>query len=456
MTNKILIKDAIIFTCNENDEVYTKSNLLIKDSKIEAIECNLKNINLEEFVKIIEAQEMAVIPGIINSHTHVAGAMFRGLIDEGQKGLGLYNIGFPMEKLLTEEELYWLFLIGIAEVIKTGVTLVNDFYYQMDIFAEIVKKIGIRAIISDTLYDTDMTKLINGQYERDYQAGENRLQKSVDIIEKWKDKSSLINFRIGPHATDTCSKRLLENAKKEANRMDVGLHMHCAQSKIEVEHIKKEHNKTPIKYLEEIGLLKDNILLAHCHYMGEADWDIMKEHDVSYAHCPIVYAKNGSQYPKLKYALDNDIKTGFGTDWIRMEPWDGMRTAINILRSIERNPDIMGGRQVLKLNTIKAAEALSHEEKIGSIEIGKKADLALIDMNKPHLQPFYGNPSGLVYYVNGNDVDTVIIDGRIIMQNRKLLTINEKQILKNIKKFIPVWIKRAEKLGVNFPNYKTR
>jgi len=454
MSSNTIIKDATIFTCNKENDILLETSIILNEDKIIAFESDLENYDIEENDEVIDAKDMVVIPGIINSHTHVAGAIFRGLIDEGQKGLGLYNVGFPMEKLLTEEELYWLFLIGLTEVIKNGVTLVNDFYYKMDMFAQIANHVGIRAIVSATIYDTDMTKLISGSYERNNSAGEKRLKYSIDIIEKWKDKSDLIDFRIGPHATDTCSKSLLKKAKEAAESLDIGLHMHCAQSELEVDYIKKQYNMTPIRLLESLGILKKEVILAHCHYMDKKDWDLIKKYNASYAHCPIVYTKGGNEYPKLNYALEKNIKTGFGTDWIRMTPWEGMRTAIGIMRTLHRDSNMLMSREVLSLNTRKAAEALNMNDKIGSIELGKKADLVIVDMDKVHLQPFYGNPSGLVYNVNGNDVSTVIINGKVIMKNRKMLTIDEQKVLRKIKSFIPVWINRAKNFGVKFPNYK--
>lgn len=402
-------------------------------------------------VQITDAPWALVLPGLVNVHTHLAAGIFRGQLYEGLrgqslKGRGLYDIAFPMEQLLEPDDIYWLGMLGCIEILKAGCTTFNDIYYFADRLGECAKDIGLRAILAEKMFDADLAQIGQNNYSRDAERRKKKFQASVSLIERWHGHDrGRITCRMGTHATDTCSKSFLQEAAAEAKKLDVGLHIHTAQSPIEMQHIRDTHHCTPVEYLAELDLLGPDTLTVHCSHNTDSDIDKLAATGTAYACCPTMYPRRG-RFPRLWEFQKRGVRIGFGTDWLRMDPWEGMRNAMYAVRTITSDTDSLSSAELLHLQTMGSAEALGMADQIGSIEPGKKADLTLLNMDRPHLQPFYYNLAGLVYNVYPSDVHTVIVDGKTVVEAGQVKTIDEAAVLTEVKRRMPRYESWREKI----------
>lgn len=385
-------------------------------------------------VEVTDATGMVAMPGLVNVHTHLAAGLFRGLLDEGTRGRGLYDIAFPMEQLLDPEDIYWLGLLGCIEVLKAGCTTVNDIYYFADSLATATDECGLRAVLAEKIFDADLPSIGRGDYTRDRARGERKLQANVDLAQRWHGaRGGRITCRMGTHATDTCSSDLLQAAAAEAKRLGIGLHIHVAQSPIEMDHVRTEHGRTPVEYLDYLGLLGPDTLAVHCSHNNDGDIDLMARSGTAYACCPTMYPKRG-RFPRLGAFTERGIPTGFGTDWIRMDPWEGMRNAMCAVRILNQDPEALPSQELLYLQTQGSANALGMGDQIGSLSPGKRADVTVIDMRRPHTQPFYGATAGLLHTVYPSDVHTVIVDGKTVLEAGTTVGVDEDAVLIEVTK----------------------
>jgi 5-methylthioadenosine/S-adenosylhomocysteine deaminase len=224
------------------------------------------------------------------------------------------------------------------------------------------------------------------------------------------------------------------------------MHIHTAQSQREVEQIRSAHRCGPLEYLRDIGLLRSDVVVAHLNYASDGDLAAVAETGAKYAHCPIIYPRRG-RFPRLKEIRARGIATGFGTDWMQNDPFEGARNAMNVSRVVLGDPGFLSGEEALRHYTIEAARALGRGDEIGSLEPGKKADLIVLDLDKPHLQPFYGAYAALAWYAKSTDVATSIVDGRIVMEERRLTGLDEAAVLGAIKARVPRWSASLRRLG---------
>ena len=359
--------------------------------------------------RTIDRPGSVVLPGFVNCHSHTASVIFRAQTDDFTKGVGLAGIAFRMEKDITEDEWRLLGRIGCADMLRAGVTTINDIWYSPWSLAETVAQCGLRAQIAYKVFDVWLEELWHGDYTRSAARGEARLRDGVEFVRHWQGAADgRITGRIGTHATDTCSADLHKLARAEANRLGVGMHIHAAQSAAEVRQIEKEQGCGALEYLRDIGLMASDVVLAHLSFATDADLGAVKETGAHYAHCPTIYPRRG-RYPRLDAILERGIPTGFGTDWMLNDPFEGMRNAMNVMRVRTGDADFLPAEQALWFHTMGAATVLGLEKEIGSLEEGKKADLIVVDVNRPHLQPFYGAYPALMYYAKSSDVVVSVI-----------------------------------------------
>lgn len=390
----------------------------------------------------------AVLPGLVNGHTHVSDLLFRGQMDDNSGVANLYTIAFQIEKDVTPDEWHAMARLGCVDMLRAGVTTVHDMMYSPESLARAVEESGIRAIIADTIYDVPMAELKDGRYEHDAAAGERRLRDQVDFAARWLGKADgRITTRIAPHATDTCSADLLRAARAEATRLGIGMHLHGAQSPREVAYIKAAHGCGPIEFLRDIGLLAPDVGVAHLSFATDADFDAMRETGAAYLHCPTVYARKG-RYPRLEAAMARDLPTAFATDWLMNDPWEGMRFAMNAMRLKLADPDVLPAAQALSFHTIDAARALGLGDEIGSLEPGKRADLIMLDLERTHLQPFHGAYTALLWYAKSTDVVTSVVDGRIVLRDGHTTLLGEEEVIADVQARAPAWRERLMALGV--------
>jgi 5-methylthioadenosine/S-adenosylhomocysteine deaminase len=385
----------------------------------------------------IDARGHALLPGFVNAHCHTASIVFRSQTDDPPGGITLYTIGFRGEPRLAAEEWRDLAHVGALDMVKAGITTINDIYFAPDGLAAAVEAVGLRAQLCDEIFDVDKEKLASGDYTRLPDVGARRLKASVDFTGRWNGKANgRIQTRLGPHAVDTCAPEFHQEIAAEARRLGVGLHIHAAQSAREVEVVTAMYGRSSLEHLAALGVMDANTVLAHLTFASAADLDAVRETGARYAHCPTIYPRRGV-YPDVPAVRARGIPLGFATDWMMNDPFEGMRNALNALRLKTGKVEALTTAEALWFATMGSAQVLGLDTEVGSLEAGKKADMILVHLERPHLAPFYGDTASLVYYARAADVVTSIVDGRVIMEDRRVLGLDEADVLATARKRLP-------------------
>ncbi|MFP4005511.1 MAG: amidohydrolase [Candidatus Hadarchaeia archaeon] len=416
----LLLKDGYVLTMKEDGEKIKRGDVGVKENKIAEVGKDLG----ENADTIIDAQEKAVLPGLINAHTHLSMVLFRGIGDDLPLQSWLSEKIWPREEKLKAEHVRDGAMLGCLEMIKSGTTCFADLYFFMDQVAKAVKKSGLRANLAYGIIE---------------QNDEEKRRKEIEIGKSLvKDYEGAFNGRIrtmlGPHSTYTCSPKCLKETKKIANNHGVGIHIHLAENEKEIETVMDMHGERPIELLDSLNLLGPNVLAAHCTWANEKEIELLERNGVKAVHNPVSNMKLGSGTAPLPEMVSNGVTVGLGTDGAAsnntLDMMKEMKFAALLHKVQKRDPTVIPARKALEMATIDSAKALGWEEEIGSIEVGKKADIILIDLKKPHLTPVTNIESHIVYCCNGADVDTVIVDGNILMQRRNLITLDEEKTIK--------------------------
>lgn len=421
---RILIKNCNLISMSERREKFEKNiDVLINNDRIEKI---ATNINVDNYDKVIDAQGKIVMPGLINTHTHIPMSIFRDTLDGYGLQEWLNDKIWPMEDKLNEEDVYYSSLLSCIEMIKNGTTCFNDQYFMTDSIIKAAEKMGIRLHCTRTLMD------INGE-------GDIRLNELEELINKYKN-SNMVTINVGIHSLYTCTKECVEKAVKLAKKHNLYIHMHFAENSQELEDIKRIHNTNkPIDLLEKY--FKDmNIVLAHCVKIEPEEMNKIKELNVSVAHCPVSNLKLGCGIAKIHDFIENGINVSLGTDGQgsgnNLDMFEVMSYTALLQKGINENATLLPAYDVIKMATINGAKALKMENEIGSIEEGKKADLIIMNLENEKSQPVNDIFSNIVYNTRGNCVETSIINGKIVMEKRKTNIENEKEIYNKCKTII--------------------
>ena len=425
--NQTLIKNAVVLTVDDTDTVWQKGWLLIEGERIARMGQGDAPAP-EENCRVINAEGKAVMPGIVDVHTHVCGSLFKGMTEDAPNGF--YGLALPMERLLTGESTYTLSLLGAAECLLAGVTCINDIYHYMRDTARAVAQLGMRGVLAHKIIETDLARIQYGDYTRIPAEGAARVEENVRLIEEYHGAAGgRIRCKFGPHATDTVSVELARKIVELGRQYRVGFHTHVAQKPQEVAFLKETYGLTPVEYLRETGLMGEDLTAAHCIYTTDEDIRLLAQGGCMVAHCAEMSGKRGNLMPVQKmYAAG--VKVGLGTDWVTMDPWTNLRTAIVVDRIGGCGLEEMNARLALRRSTIEPARHLGLGEEIGSLEPGKKADLILLDLGTPALRPLFDDPASTVVYNAGRgDVDTVMVDGELLVENRLLLRCDLSELL---------------------------
>jgi len=424
-TANILIKDAIILNPNENTVESFKGDLLIENDKIvEIARKDQDPISTNGVEKVIDAKNKILMPGLINTHTHTSMNLFRGLADDMELDEWLNNHIWPTEAGLNGEYCYAGALLALVEMIKSGTTTFNDMYFYMEDVAKAVEESGMRGCLSYGMIDFG-----------DEEKRENEFKENINLIKNCNNSAEgRIKTFFGPHATSTASKELLERVRKEADKYKVGIHIHMNETKKEVDTIVEQENKRPFKYLDDLGFLADDVIAAHGVWLSAEEIDIIKNRDVKISHNPCSNMKLSSGIAPVQEMILKGICVGIGTDGVasnnNLDMFEEMKFASLLQKVDTMSPEALNSNQAIQMGTINGAKALNLDEEIGSIEIGKKADIILIDKNSINLTPTSDViSSNLVYAANGSNVNTTICNGKILMENRKLSSLDENEIM---------------------------
>ncbi len=376
--------------------------------------------------RVIDANGGIIMPGLINSHTHAAMTCFRGLADDLPLMTWLNDHIFPAEAKLDEHKVFWGTLLACAEMIMSGTTCFCDMYLYEDAVARAAKEAGVRAVVGEVLYDFDSPNY--GPIEKGFEY-------TQTLIDTWKG-DPLVSIAVEPHSTYLCAPELLKRAFNLAQAFKLPLVIHLAESKSEVEQIKKRYGRTPVEHLAGLDVLAPNVLACHCVELTPNDITLLQRSDVKVAHNVESNMKLASGVAPIPCLLKEGICVGLGTDGCAsnndLDLFLEMDTVAKLHKVKTLDSTAMDARTVLRMATIQGARALGLDESIGSLEKGKKADLIIIDTHKPHLTPMYNPVSHLVYAAMGSDVRTSIINGAIVMEDGHLKTIDQKSVLNNI------------------------
>ena len=397
--------------------------------------------------RTIRGRGHAILPGFVNAHCHTASIVFRSQTDDPPGGITLYTIGFRGEQELNPEEWHDLAHVGAIDMVKAGVTTINDIYYEPDGLAAACAALGLRAQLCDEIFDVAKENLVDGDYTRYPARGAAKLRKSLDFSARWHGKADgRITTRLGPHAVDTCAPEFLREIASEAKRLGVGLHIHAAQSAREVEVVRQMYGRSSLEHLAALEVMGPDTVLAHLTFASPADLDAVAAAGARYAHCPTIYPRRGV-YPDVPAIRARGIPMGFATDWMMNDPFEGMRNALNALRLRTGKVEALTTAEALWFATMGSARVLGLDREIGSLEPGKKADLILVHLERPHLEPFYGDPASIVYYARAADVVTSIVDGRVIMEDRRVVGLDETSTLARARRHLPRFSDMMRRLG---------
>ncbi|MEK4006008.1 amidohydrolase [Paenibacillus sp. FSL H3-0333] len=416
---KTLIKGATILTMG-NEEPYI-GDILIDGDRI----ADIQSIISTGADVIIHGGGMAAMPGLINAHQHSSMSLLRGFSDDLKLMDWLNQKMLPAEARMTPEDIYWGAKLAMAEMIKSGTTTFADMYIHMNEIAAAVEEAGMRASLTRGL-----TFLEND--------GGRRMSEALDLVRHWSGAAEgRITTMLGPHSPYTVPPQPFRELIELAEQEDIPLHTHLAETKEEVIQIREKYNQTPTEYLYHLGLFEQaHVLLAHSVHLNRRDIGYLKSMRGGVSHNPVSNLKLGCGIAPIKDMADQGITIGLGTDGAgsatTLDMFEEIRAATWLQKLDYEDPTKLPAMDALRMATAGSAELLRIAHEVGTLEIGKKADIILIDMRKPHLQPVHNLHSLLAYCANGADVDTTIVNGKVLMQGRQLLTIDEDELLDQV------------------------
>jgi len=432
----ILVHNGTILTMDSQNKIISNGILAISGNKISYIGKDEKGSIKAK--KELDTQGGLILPGFINSHTHAAMSLFRGLADDLPLMEWLNNYIFPVEGKMDADFVRVGTLLACAEMIMSGTTTFCDMYLFEEEVARAAKEAGMRSVVGEVIYDFPSPNY--GILEKGFIYTE-------ALIERWK-KDPLVNIAVEPHSLFTCGKELLIKANDLALKRDVPLILHLSETKEEVEEIEKRFGKRPVQHLKDLGLLGSHLIVDHCVHINKSEIKLLAENDVCVVHNPESNMKLASGIAPIPEMIAKGITVGLGTDGCasnnNLDLFGEMDIAAKLHKVNNLDPTVMDAQTLIKMATIDGAKVLGLETITGSLEVGKSADLIVIDTNKPHLIPMYNPYSHLVYAASGHDVKHSIIDGRIVMEDRRLLTLDVEEIIERSKeksKKVKEWVK---------------
>ena len=412
----ILIENVKILTMADG-EVIKNGNIYIENEKIKKITSD--NIDFS-YDKKIDGKNYLAMPGFVNAHTHVGMSLFRNFSDDVELMTWLNEKIWPLEDKLIEQDVYWASLLSHAEMIMTGTTSFADMYYFEDQTIKALEKSKMRAQISRglTLEDKDYTKI----------------KENIDLFKKYENsQDGRINIAFGPHAVYTTDKNYLKEINKYAKKYKMPIHIHLSETKTENTDCMKRFNQSPTEVFEECGIFENKTIAAHGVYLSDKDLDILSKYDVSVVHNPSSNLKLSSGFLDCTRVINKKINLAMGTDSSVSNNNLSMIKEISLTSLVSKynNPQNLKAYDVLKMATINGAKALGLDDKIGTLEEGKLADIILIDLNNPNHTPQNNLISSLPYSTFDKDVSYVIINGDLVYDDKKFVYLNEEEIIKN-------------------------
>ena len=414
----LLINKCLIITVNDGNDVIQNGAIVVDKGIINYVGPSA-NLDNESYSKVIEGPYI-VMPGLVNTHTHTPMSLFRGYADDMPLHNWLYDRIFPSEARLVKSDSYHGAMLSCAEMIKTGTTAFADMYFFMDEVARACVDSGMRASLSVGI----------SSFENE----EESLKRAEEFCRTWQGTSNgKIGTMLGPHAPYTCSTGLFKSVAELSFKLNVGIHIHLSETQKEFDDIVAKHKMTPTALIKNCGIFESHTLAAHCVVMRDEDIEMLAENGVFVAHNPTSNMKLASGISPVVKMKEHGITVGIGTDGPAsnntLDMFKEFRNASLLQKVALLNPVVLNAKDTIRMATIDGAKCLGLSDEIGSLEVGKKADLILLDFNKCHMTPKSDFLSHVAYSAVGSDVDTVLIDGKIVMENKVLKSIDETEIM---------------------------
>ena len=427
----LIVRGGIVVSMDGARAVYRDGSVAVRGDSIVAVGPRTDVESRFKGAQVLDAHGGLVLPGFINGHTHVPMTLFRGLHDDVTLNDWLYKYIFPAEaKNVNEDFVRWGTRLAAAEQIRAGVTTFADMYYFEDAVAEETKAAGMRGVLGETFIDFPAP---------DNKSEAEMLAYTEKFLKRWQG-DPLIHAAAAPHSIYTCSKKTLEDSAALARKYHAPILIHVAEMKKEWEDSEKANGVSPVAYLEKIGVLGPDVIAAHCIFVDAADRKMLAERGTGCVHNPssnMMIASGVSPVPEMRAAgvavgLGTDGPAGSNNDLDLMEEID---LAAKLAKISKMDPLALNAKSVVEMATIDGARALHLQNEIGSLEVGKKADLVLISLDEPNALPMYDIYAQIAYSLKGSDVRTVVIGGKVVMRDRKLLTVNEPKVLERAREY---------------------
>ncbi len=413
----LLIKNVTLVPMDGHNDVIENTNIYIKGDKIAYIGELKEDWKVDN---IIDGRKKVAMPGLINAHTHLAMSLLRNYADDLPLQDWLTKKIWPVEANLKAEDVYWGTLLSIVEMIQSGTTTFCDMYFFMEEVGKATEEAGMRGVLTRGIIEEKGLEKEKIDYTR-------------KLYEEWHGRGDgRIKVMVAPHAPYTCSPAYLKDILELAVELDTGIHIHLSETKKEVEDSFREYGKSPIKHVYELGLFERPTIAAHCVHVDDEDIAILKENNVTPVYNPSSNLKLASGFAPVDKMLKMGVNVALGTDGSssnnNLNMFEEIHIASIVNKAVNMDAVSVTAKDALKMATINGAKGLGWDHEIGSIEVDKKADIILIDMDKPHLYPLHNVISALAYSAQGSDVDTVIVDGKIIMEKREIKTLDIEKI----------------------------
>jgi 5-methylthioadenosine/S-adenosylhomocysteine deaminase len=427
----LLVTGGMVVTMDGTRTILNEGAIAVKGDTILAIGPSAEVEARYSATDKLDAEGKLILPGFINGHTHVPMTLFRGLHDDVTLNDWLYKYIFPAEaKNVNEEFVRWGTRLAAAEQIRSGVTTFADMYYFEDAVAEETKAAGMRGVLGETFLD--------------FPAPDNKSEAAMlayteKFLQKWQG-DPLIHAAVAPHSIYTCSPKTLQDAAALARKHEAPILIHTSEMKKEWEDSEKQHGMSPVQYLDKLGILGPDVVSAHCIFVDETDRKILAGRHVGCVHNPssnMMIASGVSPVPEMRaegiaVGLGTDGPAGSNNDLDLMEEID---LAAKLAKITKMSPLALNAKAVVEMATIDGARALHMEKEIGSLEPGKKADFVVISLDKPNAVPMYDVYAQVAYALKASDVETVVIGGRTVMRDRKLLTVDEEATVRKAREY---------------------
>ncbi len=423
----LIIKNGWILTLDDETHTYPEGFVAIAGDRIAAVGPAIDAADWEA-KRQIDARGGLVMPGLVNAHTHAAMTCFRGLADDLPLMTWLNDHIFPAEANLKAEHVHLGTLLACAEMLLSGTTCFCDMYLFEDAVATAAHTAGIRAVVGEVLYDFPSPNY--GPIKEGFRYTEM-------LIDKWRH-DPLITIAVEPHSPYLCSPELLQQAAELSAKNGIPLVIHVSETASEVKTIKERYGRSPVEHLAELGVLAPHLLACHCVALDETDLGLLQHHDVKVVHNPESNMKLASGIAPVPELLSRGICVALGTDGCAsnndLDMLSEMDTAAKLHKVATLDPTAVKAEAVLRMATIDGARALGLADRVGSLEVGKQADLIVIDIHQPHLTPFYHPASHLVYAARGGDVTTTIVGGQVLVENRRLTALDAEDIMERVER----------------------